>query len=395
MAESAHRWSGITFEDLTQPQKEFLKKILQEHDKSFFLRGCAGSGKTIIAAYALSLLLKHTKKSVGFLVFTKLLRKFVEDGFKNEAIGESIWHFHYWYHHGRPLKDIFLIDECQDFKQKWINAVKNKSLCQIWLGDDSQQIYEDADGFHYLANEFSDSATITLDVNYRNCLFVARFASKFMRLTDFEQKRGITLQQKINDFILPILKNPMQAASANNQPVIFIEASNKNQEMDSIAKIIKDIELNKDEHSRKIAVAHFQHATLDKLEIELRERNINYFRITEKKEDLPDFSGDSLLILSPIHSLKGLEFDYIIFPRTDEDKWSNEQIFNNLLFVLFTRARKRIYCSYTKRDQSYVYQAVKSDGDADFYQCVSADEVLDIGTSTKTNKDIIKEVFNI
>jgi superfamily I DNA/RNA helicase len=391
MAESAHSWSGITFEDLTQPQKEFLKNILQKPEKSYFLRGCAGSGKTVIAAHALSLLRKNTKKAVGFLVYTKLLRKFVEDGFENEAISDSIWHFHDWYYHrGRPFKEIFLIDECQDFKPEWIDAVKRQSLCQVWLGDDSQQIYEDANGFGYLASEFPYSSTTTLNVNYRNSLFVARFASKFIRLTASDKKRGITLQQKIDDFILPILNNPMQAAGANNQPVVFIEASDKNQELDAIARIIKDIQSNTSEHSRKIAVAHFQHVTLDKLEKELRRRSIDCFRITEAKNDLPDFSTPSLVLLSPIHSLKGIELDYVIFPQTDEDKWGNEHIFNNLLFVLFTRARKRVYCSYTRRNQSYIYQTVQSDGNADFYQFVTANEVLGTGNPTKPTEEIEK-----
>jgi superfamily I DNA/RNA helicase len=389
MSASTNTWSGINFEDLTQAQKEFLKSILEDPNKSFFLTGCAGSGKTVIAAHALSLLRKETSKTVGFLVYTKLLRKFIEDGFENENIDDSIWHFHDWYYHdGRPNRDIFLIDECQDFKIEWIDAVKSKSSCQIWLGDDSQQIYEDANGFEDLFKNFSNTSTFTLNVNYRNCLFVARFASKFIRLTDIDKKKGVTLQQKIDNFILPIINNPLQAAGANNQPVVFIESSNKNKELDAIARIIKDIVSNTNEHSRKVAIAHFRHAMLNELEKEFNKREINCFRITEDKKELPNFNSPSLIILTPIHSLKGLEVDYVIFPRTDEDKWSDENIFNNLLFVLFTRARKRIYCSFTNRYNSFIYSIVKDDPSKDFYQFVNADEILENGNPSKTPEDI-------
>ena len=62
-----------------------------------------------------------------------------------------------------------------------------------------------------------------------------------------------------------------------------------------------------------------------------------------KVESLPDFKNKNLTLLSTIHSLKGLEFDYIIFPRSETSKidfFADDDINMNMFFVLFSRAKK-------------------------------------------------------
>jgi len=56
MAEES--WAGISYADLADPQKDFLTSVIQDSDRNFFLKGCAGSGKTVIAAHAVRLLRK-------------------------------------------------------------------------------------------------------------------------------------------------------------------------------------------------------------------------------------------------------------------------------------------------------------------------------------------------
>ena len=52
-----------------------------------------------------------------------------------------------------------IVDECQDFKSGWINTVKEHSKNQLWLGDDSQQIYSDSmndPGYASIYSEFNE-----------------------------------------------------------------------------------------------------------------------------------------------------------------------------------------------------------------------------------------------
>ena len=110
---------------------------------------------------------------------------------------------------------------------------------------------------------------------------------------------------------------------------------------------------------------------------------------------MPNFRNKNLTILSPIHSLKGIEFDYIIFPRTETPKigfWEEKEINDNLMFVLFSRAKTRIYCSYVNKNQSYIYNAIKSDIPNDFFQFVSSSEILGNSVPKQSNEESEKKV---
>lgn len=343
--------------------------------------------------------------SVKLLVYTKLLSKFISDGFID--IGseiENVEHFHSWRPNFNDQVDMIIVDESQDFKMDWITKVKSFSQNQIWLGDASQQIYADSKddaGFRNINAEFSDSNT-ELDTNYRNSISIAQLAKCFINLNEFDQKAGITLEEKINNFIIPIANNERQTSGARNQPNIFIEAKNESDEFDAIAKTVKDLQ-NNDEPSKQIAITHLIHNRtsepepnyLDHMEIELRKRGVDFLRITRNKENLPNFRNKNLTILSPIHSLKGVEFDYIIFPRTETPKigfWEEKEINDNLMFVLFSRAKTRIYCSYVNKNQSYVYNAIKSDIPNDFFQFVSSSEILGNSVPKQSNEEAEKKV---
>ena len=151
------------------------------------------------------------------------------------------------------------------------------------------------------------------------------------------------------------------------------------------------------ELSKQIAVAQLHHNHLDEIQIELENRGIELFRITRDKEELPDFRNRDITILTPIHSLKGLEVDYVIFPRTEDYKiefWEDDEINKNLMFVLFSRAKKRIFCSYINKDRSYVYNSLGNDINNDFFQFVSASEVLDVGAPEESEEEIAVKLDN-
>lgn len=396
MAEES--WAGISYADLAEPQKDFLTSVIQDSDRNFFLKGCAGSGKTVVAAHAIRILRKEQNKSVKLLVYTKLLSKFINDGFRD--IGseiENVEHFHSWRPNFEDNVDMIIVDESQDFQMEWITKVKSFSNNQIWLGDASQQLYADSkydDGFKSINNEFANSNIPELTINYRNSISIAQLAKCFITVNDFDHRAGISLNQKIDDFIIPIANNERQTSGARNQPNIFIEARNESDEFDAIAKIIKDIQ-NGNEPSKQIAIAQLKHDHLDWVESELRKRGVNIFRITKGKTELPNFDHRNLTILSPIHSLKGLEFDYIFFPRSETHKigfWEEKEINDNLMFVLFSRAKTRIYCSYVNKSQSYVYKAIRSDINNDFFQFVNSSEILGDAMPVQSNEEAEKKV---
>jgi len=74
-------YSNVIYEDLTSRQKEFID-LAETPNSRVFLTGCAGAGKTLLATIA-TLKLEESNQNVQFLVYTKMLEKFVRDTFKD------------------------------------------------------------------------------------------------------------------------------------------------------------------------------------------------------------------------------------------------------------------------------------------------------------------------
>jgi superfamily I DNA and RNA helicase len=394
MAEHNTEFGGKTLEDIHEKQMDFLRLVLQNQNDNYYLKGCAGSGKTFIAALALGMI--SDKRSAVLLVYTKMLKNFIRDNLNDDTLHTT--HYHRWLQHPEYY-DTIIIDECQDFREGWINKVRSCSGSQIWLGDINQQIYSESEkdgGFETLIYNSENIVNQEFVVNYRNSISTANFAKLFMRLTDDEKELGIKLEEKREAFIKPILNNPKQTSGARNQPVLLIDCEDENAEYDCIAAIIKSIRDSK-EDSKQIVIAQLHHDDLTDIGDALTERNIDYKRLPRGPEkeavlDTINFKEDKdLVLLSTIHSLKGVEIDYIIFPRTEDyniEFFGSDEINSNLLYTLFTRPKTRAFCSFTDKDRSVVYNQVYDiideldDIEKSFFTLVTSDEYLS-GTEVK------------
>ena len=90
-------YSNVIYEDLTSRQKEFID-LAETPNSRVFLTGCAGAGKTLLATIA-TLKLEESNQNVQFLVYTKMLEKFVRDTFKDTEhidrdLGQIVQRFH-------------------------------------------------------------------------------------------------------------------------------------------------------------------------------------------------------------------------------------------------------------------------------------------------------------
>ena len=407
-------YSNVIYEDLTSRQKEFID-LAETPNSRVFLTGCAGAGKTLLATIA-TLKLEENNQNVQFLVYTKMLEKFVRDTFKDtEHIDRDLEHVVQRFHKPKTDRirlwsqikkmsssdlskltkeysnkpfDTILVDECQDFQKPMVETVKIMSKNQIWLGDATQQIFGHAmskenEGYSSLYKD-SSYERIDLDTNFRNPLTVAMLAMHFITINEFD---NISLEDKVSKFIQPITNNQTGTSQARNQPTVFIEASDVDKQYDAIAKRIKNIQNNKLPGTKnQIVVAHVHSKNVYKIRKELYKRGIEG-EIAKKKrgqdmEDNFDFKDDNLVLFGTIHSLKGLEFDYLFFPDTEEDKLDFESMFqdtiednnysygytlskqqqdsiiSNTLFMLFTRVKKRIFISYVDKVKSLVFKKI-------------------------------------
>jgi len=453
-------FSNVIYSDLTNQQKEFVNEA-SKPNRSIFLTGCAGAGKTLLATMA-TIKLNEKNQHIKFLVYTKMLEKFVRDYFRdtdhvNVDLEEQISRFHVprtnriklWSkikkldlgdieNNATKLAeelginqqyDCILVDECQDFQRPMVETVKALSKNQIWLGDATQQIFghgmsKENEGFSSLHND-SDYERFHLDTNFRNPLTVAILAQHFITVNDFDTD---SLKEKVKNFITPIANNQTATSAARNQPNIFIEASDADNQYDAIADRIKAIQSKKATgSSNQIVITHVHSRNLYRIKKALEKRGIHgelaKKRIGKDMEDNFDFKDPDLILFGTVHSLKGLEFDYLIFPDTEESETDFNHLFeegeddnsyqigykltakqkksiiNNTLFMLFTRAKKRIICSYINKNESIVYRELPRgvENRKDHYRFIKAGEKVvdqtdhEVEEKVKTIKDNLNE----
>ena len=376
-------FSNIIYNDLTDKQKKFVDTASLS-GRSILLTGCAGAGKTLLATMA-AIRLDKKQVPAQFLVFTKMLEKFVRDQFKDtnhidEDLSDSVQYFHTksaprmriweclrdydaikkdpnwlsshklakkyrrlsdWEKYGidstmtkkeiatkvaksigvNPEGKTVLIDECQDFEENMLIAVKAVSENQIWLGDATQQIFghgmhESHEGFEKLNNDTTLDRH-SLDVNFRNPVTIAVLAQYFITANKFD---AIELKEKRDNFLKPITRNQTAISGARNQPNLFIHAESTDHQYDAIAERIKAIQSKNDGSDSQIVVTHTHLDSVRNIMKQLHKRGVEgklaIKKYGQRMQDNFDFKDPKLVLFSTIHSLKGLQFDYLFFPDT-------------------------------------------------------------------------------
>lgn len=396
-------WGNVTLAMIqNNPQQwEFYQSVINNPMEERIVEGCAGSGKTLMAAFAVSALVGKNMKS-GLMVYTNVLERFIGDNFpKDSGLKNSICHYDQWIN--APVEqDVYIVDEAQDFPKKRMDSIKSHSKTQIWLGDEQQEIYKHAsNAFNEMKVSLRSSQKTKFEINYRNTQKIALFASNFITLTKSELDSGISIEKKRKDLL--------QSISKQGDFVSLVRAENVELEFDFIANEIKKIQNDPTKGSKTIAVAHFIHnlttgpnypyrAEIDNIEKQLLKRGISSFRKEKiySENKLPEnyFNDSNLVLITPIHSLKGLEVDYVFFPMSDYlyDDFPFIDKRDNLLYVLFTRARQKVYVSYVDENKSYIWNKIKNQSDLNSY-CVKIKASDFLTGKTAGSETNIDDVF--
>src|SRR5258706_10558373 len=156
---------------------------------SYVVKGCAGSGKTILALYRahdikIDAAARGQTASFTMVVFTKALQSFIQSGIRQLGIGPRQVVYHKKW--DRSQVDHIIVDEAQDFDKAEIDefdAAKFKSI--MLYGDSQQQIYGGKLSTEQIA------AHLTLDdlelkKNYRLPKLIASFVSHVSRDKELE-----------------------------------------------------------------------------------------------------------------------------------------------------------------------------------------------------------------
>lgn len=312
---------------------------------SYIVKGCAGSGKTILALYRANDIRieaiaedEDAVASFTMIVYTKALMGFIRSGIRELGIPiRQVLTYHRW---DASEIDYVIVDEAQDFTQEEIDTLNNAKIKSIMLyGDTQQQIY----------NKFLKNADVLsveqiaahlkievkeLKLNYRLPKSIASFASHISTDKNIESKcvklggdkprlKKFDSWRKELDFIMEEIKTRNYTDVAILLPFNMVTNAKK-----------RNFHRNVESVKAYFDSVGFRH------EFKMRDTESDSFDL--------DFDSDNPKVMT-FHSSKGLQFETVFIPFCDypfHDQWFIQN-YKNPLYVALTRTYRNLYLTHT------------------------------------------------
>lgn len=316
-----------------------VKVINKKSDNSYIVKGCAGSGKSILALWKAKQIQEQNKGSYLYIVYTKALRQYMDDGIKLVGLKENNVAnydacFSYIRDDNGKLErgewkkgsyDYIIVDEAQDFSKEDIELLKSKARKALLIyGDTAQQLYK----------FLKEKETVSIeDIQYftkfpvEQLVFNHRLPKKIARLAEFLNSQNDDLEDRCIE-------------EGTEKPKI-LEYSSKQDQFAAIAKLIRNKGMEDVgilfRTNREVDEA-YNYFSKNGIEVEAKSYSMN---------DL-DFTSDNPKLMT-YHSSKGLQFENVFIPEcTDEGSDSM-----NPLYVALTRTYKSLYIMHSGNLSSF------------------------------------------
>ncbi|GAA4924585.1 DNA/RNA helicase domain-containing protein [Mucilaginibacter defluvii] len=330
---------------------EFQRKIRGlSINESYVIKGCPGSGKTLLALYrALDIYIESLAEdeddpaSFTLVVYTKALKGFLRSGIIELKIPiHQIIHFDKW--DGADV-DYIIVDEAQDFTQSEIDELSNASMKSIMLyGDSEQQLYK----------EKKNKETEV----YESTLTIEQIADH-LKLDHFELLKNYRLPNTIAALAEHISADKTLEAkcvkTGMDKPRLkkFVDWK---KELDYIMNEIKtrnytDVAILVPFTHRGKAPKNNYHRNIPDVNGYFDEKGFAHeYKVSSYGENGLEIDFESNLPkLLTYHASKGLQFETVFIPFCDypgHDDWFIER-YQAALFVGLTRSYRNLYITHS------------------------------------------------
>jgi len=300
---------------------EFQYQIIQKRsNKSFIVKGCAGSGKSILALWKVKQIQEESMGDFYFILFTKTLKQYMQDGI--DTIGLNSQRVNYFWHWknklGAPSADYIIVDEAQDFSKKDIELFLSRAKKALILyGDSAQQIYK-----------FREPKPLSIE----EISVVTKFPSEQLVYNHRLPKKIARLAQKVSDVDDTL---ELRCKVEGSELPKILEYTNLEEQLDEIIKIIKNRDFS------EVGILFKTNAEVEYAKIYFINNGLDIEAKFNQSIDL-DFSND-LPKLTTYHSSKGLQFEAVFIPECNVDQESDR----STLYVAITRTYQSLFIMHS------------------------------------------------
>lgn len=299
---------------------EYQVQVIQRRtDRSFIVKGCAGSGKSILALWKVKQIQEESRGSYYFIVFTKTLKQYMKDGIRTIGLRDDrILYHHQWKDQGCPSADYIVVDEAQDFDSTQIHEFQRSARRALLLyGDSAQQIYKFRDPKPLSMEQIMVQTGLPneqLVWNHRLPKKIARFAQYLSESDDALESRC----RNEGSELPKILKYP-----------------SLNAQLDAIVQIVRNRNFD------DVGIFFRRNTQVESAYHYLVNKGLQVERKSNEGMDL-NFTSDNAKVIT-LHSSKGLQFEAVFIPDCNYEKEDDR----SPLYVAITRSYQSLYIMHS------------------------------------------------
>lgn len=325
-----------------------LSVINKKAECSCIIKGCAGSGKSILALWKAKQIQDEGKGDLLFVVYTKSLRQYMKDGINQVGLSAGcVENFNQcfkwikdddtgkWINAGWKKGDFdyILVDEAQDFSCDDIMMIKSHAKKALLLyGDSAQQLY----------TFLKDKKTADMDELKR----VTGFPDDQLVLNHRLPKKIAAVAEYINSEFDEL---QVRCINEGREKPFILQLCPFHAQLDKIMEIIKN------RNFEDVGILLPTNDLVKEADSYLKSKGFNVESKVREDVEL-NFNSSNPKIMT-YHSSKGLQFEAVFLPECS-DGLSNsdaarEKTKRNALYVAVTRTYQSLYIMYSDELSSY------------------------------------------
>ena len=309
-----------------------LRLIQKRIDTSMLVSGCAGSGKSILALWKAKQIQELLNgETYLFIVYTKVLRRYMEDGIKAIGLNSgNITHHNEWVKNGCPSADYIIVDEIQDFTKEQITQFKQAARKNFFFwGDSAQSIYRNW-------KDTQEIMEIAFDERMQpeELIFNYRLPKKIARLAAIIGKDAELIDRCQNDGV--------------DKPYL-LHYQTLHEQLDAAMEIIQNRQIT------NVAILLADNSAVKAADDYLHGKEL----VVEAKYSVPgswknniDFTTQHPK-LTTYHSAKGTQFEAVFLPECTEHNPEEQK----KLYVAMTRSYRYLYIMYSRALSPFISAA--------------------------------------
>lgn len=337
----------IKYDKLDDDQKDFVDKEINKTG-NIWIKGFAGSGKSVMLIHALRKKLNDTPKAkMCVVVYTHSLIDMFKTGMNELGMPSIPVMTYHQFKKGFDKYDYIFCDEVQDLPEDVLVNMQQRSQHVYVAGDSNQSIYDNTVSPNEIGNIISARPFVLTRI-YRLTRSIMNAVSNLLPNLDiFGSRRDMTKKDVSirlgkaydkEDEVKYIWQQASNATAEGYSSVVLLPTH------DDIFDFVNQLLENENKNKWELANNRYGDTDYSSLNRHFLKEGLKVEYVGNSYGSFQNAERNRNLILMTYHSAKGMDFENVFLPYLSDDTFIKDE---TLFMVALTRSKMNLYLTYS------------------------------------------------